>query len=1264
MCLQVTPERYVRHFAVVNETSADARKRKILFYYEGLQDAEGILAGTSSVMVGLARSVAVLNNNLDVHLTGDLVADVTKSGLITVLPLPPENRRCDFLKGYETVVFATHIHAFKESPKAYGQRWLLHQHCWHIDPVAYSRLQDFDIVLALSEEHRLALVAQGVPTSRIKVLPNAIDTKRFCPADQQRNNHSIMFAGALVPHKGVHILLQAFRRIRQCLPDAELHIYGSAAMWHVNDEYEIALQKQSIAGVYWHGEVPNSQMPDIYRQHGILCLPSQLESFGLVTIEAQACGCIPVVHETGGTAVTLLDGVTGFLYTSNDPDTLAETLLEAVKATEHDPGMRGNARSYVIKYFDSASQAEKLIDLLNVNTESGLSKMIIELDIIPPEIKDDEFYHLIQQLVADEELNTILEIGSSAGGGSTEAFVKGIEAKINKPKLYCMEVSSPRYEALKQRYTSYSFVHSYNVSSVPRTAFPSEKEVALFYNHIPSNLNAYPLEQVLGWLRHDLSYIASSGVPEKGIQLIKQQQNISTFDMVLIDGSEFTGSPELEQVYGAHWLLLDDITTFKNYQNYHRLKKDPNYQLYRENEQLRNGYAVFRKRDEALPIHFFTIVLNGEPYIRYHIDILKSLSFKWHWHIVEGVAELVHDTAWSVPLGGSVTEALHHDGLSKDGTSAYLDQLKKEFPHNITIYRKQDGAFWNGKREMVSAPLTNINEECLLWQLDVDELWTVKQLNEARALFKKHPERMAAYYWCWFFVGPDKIISSRNCYAENPHQEWLRTWRYLPGMVWEAHEPPQLVVVAEDGNRFDVGRIRPFLHDETERAGLVFQHFAYALESQVWFKETYYGYKGAVAGWLRLQQQQQFPLYLRNFFPWVHDDTMVNTAHCCHVDPLIQLTESAKPVVPTCKTTIVIDGVIFQLQHGRPFGISRLWQSMLTELGSLPIGCRIILLDRAGTAPDVPGIRKRTIGAYTIGNSQNEATALDALCAEERAGLFLSTYYTFTTTTPSLLMLYDMIPERFDAVGPEASNPEWRDKYHAVTHASAFAAISMSTARDLATYYPEVAMRPMTVVPCAVSEVFRSHSAEEIAAFRAASGIAKPYFLLVGRRDQHKNVGLFFRAFAKLANRADYALVMAGNTQPLEPDLREMAGDAEGYAGFFTDEALSLVYSGALALIYPSLYEGFGLPMLEAMRSGCPVITCQNSSLPEVAGSAALYVGEQNSEEMLQALQAVQQPEVREYLVKRGVQRAARFSWQDSAGRLVQLIEEVERTHD
>lgn len=356
---------------------------------------------------------------------------------------------------------------------------------------------------------------------------------------------------------------------------------------------------------------------------------------------------------------------------------------------------------------------------------------------------------------------------------------------------------------------------------------------------------------------------------------------------------------------------------------------------------------------------------------------------------------------------------------------------------------------------------------------------------------------------------------------------------------------------------------------------------------------------------------------------------------------------------------IVIDGVIFQLQHGRPFGISRLWLSLLTELSATPLAQRIVMLDRNGTAPAINGIKRRRISSFQLGSACSEAAVLDRICTEEHAELFISTYYTFTTEALSLLMLYDMIPERFDTVGPAAPNPEWRDKYHAIANSSAFAAISDSTARDLATFYPQVAQRPLTVIPCAVSEDFREHSAEEIAAFKASNGIDRPYFILVGRRDTHKNTALFFQAFAQLPNRERYAIVMAGGGQTLEPQLRELVGPAAGYAGFFSDQDLSLAYSGAIALVYPSLYEGFGLPILEAMQSGCPVITCQNSSLPEVASSAALYVGEQDVEGVARALLAVQQPDVRGYLVKRGLERARLFSWRKSAELLAECIREA-----
>jgi hypothetical protein len=84
-------------------------------------------------------------------------------------------------------------------------------------------------------------------------------------------------------------------------------------------------------------------------------------------------------------------------------------------------------------------------------------------------------------------------------------------------------------------------------------------------------------------------------VTQNGIELIKSERNIEHFDMVLIDGSEFTGKAELELTYGAKFILLDDIRAFKNYENYEKLLNDPSYELIEEQLFLRNGYAIFRK---------------------------------------------------------------------------------------------------------------------------------------------------------------------------------------------------------------------------------------------------------------------------------------------------------------------------------------------------------------------------------------------------------------------------------------------------------------------------------------------------------------------------------------------------------------------------------------------------------------------------------------------------------------------------------------------
>lgn len=174
---------------------------------------------------------------------------------------------------------------------------------------------------------------------------------------------------------------------------------------------------------------------------------------------------------------------------------------------------------------------------------------------------------------------------------------------------------------------------------------------------------------------------------------------------------------------------------------------------------------------KELKIHFFTIVLNGMPFIDKHIETFKKIAPEWHWHIIEGVAELKNDTAWSIGNGGRIESSFHKNGLSNDGTTEYLDSLKQEFPNQISIYRKPPGVFWNGKIEMVNAPLPSISEESLLWEIDVDEFWTATQINTGHQLFSSNPNKFSAFYWCHYFVGKNILISTRNGYANNPSFE-------------------------------------------------------------------------------------------------------------------------------------------------------------------------------------------------------------------------------------------------------------------------------------------------------------------------------------------------------------------------------------------------------------------------------------------------------------------------------------------------------------
>jgi hypothetical protein len=215
--------------------------------------------------------------------------------------------------------------------------------------------------------------------------------------------------------------------------------------------------------------------------------------------------------------------------------------------------------------------------------------------LIPAEIAGDSFSAIIEEVASSAGVREILEIGSSAGEGSTAAWIRGALRNRLRPRVHCIEVSTERHAALVRRWGGEEFVHCHHVSSIPLEDFPSAAEVERFYKDVPSRLRDFDLPTVLGWLQQDIDYLRDHGLSTAGIAQIKERYAIETFDAVLIDGSEFAGRAELAEVYGARFLLLDDTETFKNWENSRRLQADTSYRVVCADPKARNGFAVFER---------------------------------------------------------------------------------------------------------------------------------------------------------------------------------------------------------------------------------------------------------------------------------------------------------------------------------------------------------------------------------------------------------------------------------------------------------------------------------------------------------------------------------------------------------------------------------------------------------------------------------------------------------------------------------------------
>lgn len=254
----------------------------------------------------------------------------------------------------------------------------------------------------------------------------------------------------------------------------------------------------------------------------------------------------------------------------------------------------------------------------------------------------------------------------------------------------------------------------------------------------------------------------------------------------------------------------------------------------------------------------------------------------------------------------------------------------------------------------------------------------------------------------------------------------------------------------------------------------------------------------------------------------------------------------------------------------------------------------------------------------------------------------------YVPLTPAVVTVHDLSPWKPDPIRPPGSDRVRARARRLLPLARRILTPSEAVRRELAERF-RVDLERIEAIPLAPSPALAPPEPERAAALRRELGVAAPYLLYAGARNPRKNVPLLIDAWRLARARLpSLGLVLAGPpgaSPPWEdPALRDV--------GAVGDEALAALLSGAAAFVYPSSYEGFGLPVLEAMRAGTPVLASRDAALEEVAGGAAVHVDAPSAEPWSDAIiRIVSDDRVADRLRRLGRERASGFGWRLTAER-------------
>jgi glycosyltransferase involved in cell wall biosynthesis len=276
-----------------------------------------------------------------------------------------------------------------------------------------------------------------------------------------------------------------------------------------------------------------------------------------------------------------------------------------------------------------------------------------------------------------------------------------------------------------------------------------------------------------------------------------------------------------------------------------------------------------------------------------------------------------------------------------------------------------------------------------------------------------------------------------------------------------------------------------------------------------------------------------------------------------------------------------------------------------------------------------------------------------------------------TRTRRLVLTVHDVAFRLYPETAPHSTRMWLNRLDRAVHQASRIIVVSEHTKRDFLELY-RVAEDRIAVVPNGVDpRSFRAVGDEAVDALRRRLGLRHPYLLYLGGIEPRKNLPRIVRAFALLRSDIQPALVIAGWRTEWNPEgWNELQSALEKLpsgirsrvqlTGYVPEKDKAALMVGAEAIVYPSLYEGFGLQVLEAMAAGSPVLTSNVSALPEVAGGAAVLVDPTDPEAIAEGMrELLSNDELRKELRERGRARAAQFTWEETARRTVQVLHQA-----